>query len=397
MPSTSAVTALKRLPSIDAFRALNMLLMIFVNDLESVKALPDWIDHAKGYEDRMGFADTIFPAFLFIVGLSIPLAIDRKIAKGETRSSILYGILTRAFALLLIGFYHVNLESYSRLALLPEGLWELLITLAFFLIWIDYSENISKLNQNILRMTGVGMLIIMAILYKGGDAGSPDTHWMQPEWWGILGIIGWAYLLSAVLYLLFKGNFTAIIIGFLTFLGLNIVLHAAHYRLTVIGIYDGSAITQVLGGTIISLWYTRLAAKGYRFNLWLNLIIAGSASIGLGFLLRHFTEGISKIHSTPSWVLICNGISILMFSLMIYLVDFKSKKNWFKLLWPAGTATLTCYLIPYFQVGFYKLFHFTYPCFFNYQWGGFLRSCIVAIAVVLIGGILERKKLKLKI
>jgi len=83
--------------------------------------------------------------------------------------------------------------------------------------------------------------------------------------------------------------------------------------------------------------------------------------------------------------------------LMIYIVDFKGKKNWFKIIWPAGTATLTCYLIPYLQVGFYKLLHVHYPKALNYGWGGFFRSWAVAFIVVLIGGFLEKRRLKLKI
>ncbi len=59
----------RRLSSVDAFRAITMLLMIFVNDLILDKGIPDWLEHAREGEDRLGFADTIFPAFLFIVGL----------------------------------------------------------------------------------------------------------------------------------------------------------------------------------------------------------------------------------------------------------------------------------------------------------------------------------------
>ena len=77
----------RRLASIDAFRALTMFFMIFVNDLVMDRQIPDWLEHAREGEDRLGFADTIFPAFLFIVGLSIPLAIrygqERGFSKGK--------------------------------------------------------------------------------------------------------------------------------------------------------------------------------------------------------------------------------------------------------------------------------------------------------------------------
>src|ERR1700744_2995961 len=102
----------RRLLSIDVFRAINMFFMIFVNDLSGVRNVPEWIDHVKGYEDGMHFADTIFPLFLFIAGLSIPLAIGRRITKGESFSSIALYILLRSLALVVMGFFHVNMEDY---------------------------------------------------------------------------------------------------------------------------------------------------------------------------------------------------------------------------------------------------------------------------------------------
>src|SRR5579862_8652580 len=93
----------RRLASIDAFRAITMLLMIFVNDLVLDFNVPDWLEHAKEGEDRLGLADTVFPAFLFIVGLSIPLAIKSGRKRGETRISAFWHILRRGFALLVMG------------------------------------------------------------------------------------------------------------------------------------------------------------------------------------------------------------------------------------------------------------------------------------------------------
>src|ERR1700712_1714913 len=138
----------KRILSIDAFRALTMLCMIFINDLSGVKGMPSWMDHAKRMEDSMGFADTIFPAFLFIVGLSIPLAVGRKMQKGESFNAIVFSILSRSFALIVMGFFHVNLENYnSTSAILREPVWEICITISFFLIWLDYPATLSNIKK----------------------------------------------------------------------------------------------------------------------------------------------------------------------------------------------------------------------------------------------------------
>src|ERR1700720_2825086 len=101
--------AKRRLASVDSFRALTMFLMIFVNDLWSLSNVPEWLDHAGRTEDRMGLADTVFPAFLFIVGLSIPFAIRARASRGYSQKSTLFHILTRSLALLIMGVYHVNL------------------------------------------------------------------------------------------------------------------------------------------------------------------------------------------------------------------------------------------------------------------------------------------------
>ena len=97
-----------RFQAVDVLRALTMFLMIFVNDVGSVKNLPHWVDHVDADVDGMGFADTIFPAFLFIVGLSLPFALQSRMKKGKSFLSISLYILLRSAALIIMGFFHVN-------------------------------------------------------------------------------------------------------------------------------------------------------------------------------------------------------------------------------------------------------------------------------------------------
>ncbi|MDZ7604609.1 MAG: hypothetical protein U5K79_03260 [Cyclobacteriaceae bacterium] len=50
----------KRIAAIDIFRAGTMFLMIFVNDLWTLEGVPQWMEHAKATEDRMGLSDWAF-------------------------------------------------------------------------------------------------------------------------------------------------------------------------------------------------------------------------------------------------------------------------------------------------------------------------------------------------
>lgn len=385
----------KRLLSIDVLRAITMLLMIFVNDASGVKHIPAWIDHADGDADAMGFADTIFPAFLFIVGLSLPFAIKNRMNKGNSFLSILTYILIRSAALIIMGFFHVNLESYSSAAILPKALWAILITIGFFLIWLDYPETMSKLKRYSLSGAGIALLLIMAIIYKGGDALHP-RH-MHTSWWGILGIIGWAYLTCAVIYLVAKGRIAILTTFLILFVAINIARHSGLIEGKIWFIGDAASITLTMGGIMISEIYARLVSIGKTQRLWLIYGVTGILLIALGLLIRPYADGISKIRSTPAWIFICSGITILIFELMIYLVDVKGKKNWFKAIWPAGTSTLTCYLMPYFQVFLLMLFNVKYPPVLNNGILGLARSMATAFILIALVGLMEKKRIRIKV
>lgn len=394
--TTKAIMKLsQRLLSIDAFRALTMLTMIFVNDVSGVINIPAWIEHVKADEDGLGFADTVFPAFLFIVGLSIPMAIGRRISRKESFFTTEWHIIVRSFAMIVMGFFHVNLESYSKDALLPYAVWEILITVSFFLIWLDYPETMSRTRKYLLMGAGVALLLLMAFLYEGGTPDNP--HWMRTSWWGILGIIGWAYLVCATLFLLVKGRFAALLVILGIFLLINITHHGGWFTPDIWLIGNAGSVSLIMAGAVMTTLYMKLIRDGKRSTQLMIFTLLGIILIAAGLVLRPYTGGISKIHSTPAWILICSGISVLVFNLMIWLVDVKGKMNWFSLIRPAGTSTLTCYLIPYLLYSIFLLVHFEFPDFLSEGIGGIIRSIVMAFVVILIVGWMEKKKVRLKI
>jgi len=385
----------RRLLSIDVFRAITMFFMIFVNDVSGVINIPGWIEHVKANEDGLGFADTIFPIFLFIVGLSIPLALMKRMKRGDSFYKTSTYILTRSIALLVMGFFHVNLESYSKLAILPAAVWEIFITVAFFLIWIDYPDKMNKSKKYFLQGLGILTLIIMAYLFKGGKPEAPVG--LKPYWWGILGIIGWSYLVCAFIYFLSKGNLWAQLTAFVVFMIINVAFHTHVLKFSLWVIGNAASVSLTMAGIVISLLYKELAGKGKDKILWILFAAFGIVTLAFGLLIRPYAAGISKIRATPAWVAICIGIGILVFELLIYLVDIKGKQNMFKWIRPGGTSTLTTYLIPYLLYSIYTLAGFHYPKFFNEGAGGIIRSFLVAFFVIWIAGLLEKRKIRLQI
>ncbi len=384
-----------RLLSIDVFRAITMLLMIFVNDAGGVHHIPEWIDHAQANEDRLGFADTIFPAFLFIVGLSLPLAIENRRNKQHSFARIALYILSRSLALIVMGFFHVNGEHYNNDALLPRSVWTILLTISFFIIWLDYPKTLSKNKKYPLIGSGILLLLLLAFLYKGGSPESP--HGLQTHWWGILGIIGWAYLVCALIFLLVQGELLLLTIALAILVIINLATHAGwwHVHLPVIG--DASSASLVMMGTVASVAYRKLVAKNAYTKVWLFFITAGMLLIAAGFFVRPYAGGISKIYATPAWVFICAGISLLVFTFIVWLVDVKGKYHWFNIIRPAGTSTLTCYLLPYILYSLYALANVYYPRFMNEGIAGIVRSLLLAFIIVIITGWLEKKRIRLKV
>lgn len=388
-----------RIASIDILRALTMVLMIWVNDFWSLTNIPKWLQHASATEDYLGFSDIIFPLFLFIVGLSIPFAIQQRKLSGASTFSTAKHIIIRSVSLLIIGVFMVNYETaHHESILIGKSYWTLLMALGVILIWMDWKRSpISKKWHSIIQLAGLLILVFLAIIYKGGATGE---LWMRTQWWGILGLIGWAYAINALVYLFSKGN-GYIMVGFLLLFNLLSVLNHADLLPELKGftsyfstIYKGTIPAFTAAGIVASLVYKKLNENHSKLIFGLALI--GIIAIGYGFLMQPYW-GISKLQGTPAWIGICTGIGFLSFALFYFIADVKKQTNWARIIAPAGTATLTCYLIPYFVYPLRNLSSFRFPDFLNDGIIGLLGSLGFALLVVVFTGWMEKKGFKLKL
>lgn len=376
-----------------------MLLMIFVNDLWSLHDIPGWLEHASADEDRLGLADIVFPAFLFIVGLSIPFAIDARIKKGHSKKKILLHILQRTAALVIMGFYMVNLENFHPgVPQYIKAAWEVVMIIAFVLIWNSY-ENISSTKRMpvlYLQLAGFILLIVLALTYKGGIRGDPQ--WMKPYWWGILGLIGWAYLLGALVYLFGGPRMWLVVTAWIILYALNVQEFTGlpgklpSIRLVV----SASNHALVMSGIVASVFYKSLNSSGKIHLFILILLILAAVSMLFGFAVRP-EWGISKIHATPSWTAMCAGISYAFFAAIYWLADIRGKTRWATFMMPAGRSTLTCYLVPYVIYPTLGPLIMLIPAFMTGGTVGLIKSLLFALFVVWITGRLEKINIRLKI
>ncbi len=391
----------QRIASIDILRALTMLLMIFVNDFWTLTGVPYWMEHRQHGVDGIGLSDVVFPAFLFIVGLSLPYAINNRRKKGDSDLQLLMHILLRTIALLVMGVFLVNGETYNEAATgMAKYYYSILCALSFILIWNTYPATINKYLPAAARITAFVILISLAFVYRGGE--DDNIQRFAPQWWGILGLIGWAYLASSLITLFAKERFYLILAGWLFFCILSIIYKAGiiphHSFLSFIpnAILGGTLAGLTMGGVLTSTIFRYFVNRKENGRLTLVLLMFSALLIGLSVITRPYW-GLTKLGATPAWLFLCSAITIIAFLIIYWVADVYDKSKWFNIIKPAGTATILCYLVPYFVYSFREIFQIHLPDALLTGGIGLIKSFLFAIMCVFITGLLIRLGIRMKL
>lgn len=382
-----------RIATIDVFRAITMFLMLFVNDIPGLRQIPHWMLHARMDEDMLGFSDIIFPCFLFVMGMSVPFAILKREEKGDAIGNTLKHIIERTFALVIMGLFTVNLGSYDGAATgLPYAWYVILLVLSIFLIWNLYpkSTGIRKRLFQGMKIAGILLMIGLFCIFEGKNGAV-----FAPKWWGILGLIGWTYLVTSIVFLIVRTRLVYMTLAWLVFMSLSVLTHSGVLDLSFLPsdmTHHALGISGAFASVLLIHYGNR--EKPSQFIGWM---------IGLGilmlvlFFVSHPYWIISKIQATPTWLFVCNSISFFLVALLYYLTDVKGKVDWFMIIKPAGTVTLTCYMIPYFWYAVQRLIGFHYPDFLCAGVPGLCRSLLFSLVIVWIAGALTKVNVRLKI
>ena len=382
-----------RIATIDVFRSITMFLMLFVNDIPGLRQIPHWLLHAKAHEDMLGFSDIIFPSFLFVMGMSVPFAILKRQEKGETMGRTCWHIAERTLALLVMGLFTVNLESYDGGAAgLPYSWFAICMVIAFFLIWNLYpkAEGTRKYFYTGMKITGILILVGLWWIYEGAGGSS-----FAPRWWGILGLIGWTYLVTTIVFLVVRTRMVYMATAWFVFMLLSLFTHSGLLNLSFIP-SDMTLHALGVSGAFTSVLLIHLGSHEKPFK-FISTMMGLAVVMLVLFFVSHPYWIISKIQATPTWLFVCNAISFFMVGILYFLTDVKRKVGWFSFIKPAGTVTLTCYIIPYFWYSAQNLLGCYYPDFLCAGVPGLCRSLLYSLAVVWIAGVLMKVNVRLKI
>lgn len=389
-----------RIAAIDILRGLTMALMIFVNDLWSVKDAPQWLKHVERDVDGMGLADVIYPAFIFIVGMSLYFAFLNRKAKGDSAVKLLLHVVERTAGLLVMGLFLVNGEMINGEATgIVRPVWNVLCCLSFILIWNLYPKQANKIWIIAIRISGVVILLILAILYRGGEDGT-DTFGIH--WWGILGGIGWAYFAAALILIIGGNNFYSILGAFIFFSGVSmaskagLIPHGGILFFIPNPIRGGTFAALAIGGVLTSFIFHYFMKLNDNAKLFFLLSLFALILIGLSIYTRTFW-GISKLSRTPAWLFICSALTIITFLIIYLLADLRKKDSWFNIIKPAGSDTLLCYLVPYFLYAAMRLSGFKWPEFLVASPIGLIKTVLFVLLCIWITRMLNKAGVRLKL
>ncbi|SEN84927.1 Predicted acyltransferase [Flavobacterium sp. CF108] len=338
----------ERLISLDVFRGLTILLMTIVNNPGDWGHVFPPLLHAEWHGCTP--TDLVFPLFVFIMGVAVPLAMPDKFYDGTTFNKI----LVRSLRMLCLGIFFNFFGKIQLFGL--EGI-PLLIGRLAITIGVGYAlmGNFSSKVKNILAFSI--LIIYLFLAYSGIEAYSSVR---LP---GVLQRIAIVYFVVSLLYLKTSQK-TQIITGIVLLLGywaimalipvpgigdanlekgtnlaswLDSVLLKGHmYRGTVTWDPEGilSTLPSIVNGIIGLLIGLLLQQNFPKTKKAQKMAIAGVALIIAG-LLWNIVFPINKSLWTSSYVLYTTGLATTFLAILYYIIDIADYKKGFKpfLIW----------------------------------------------------------------
>jgi len=333
----------ERLLSLDVFRGFTLLGMVLVNSHPG--EIYPGLGHAKW--NGWGFADLIFPFFVFIVGVAIPYSFASRLARGENREKLFKHILIRCVLLFAIGVF---LNGFPRFDLSTLRVMNVLqrIAICYFLASIIF-VYIRMTTRSIVRLCGA-ILVLYFILMKfvpvpGYGAGvlEPIGNWgnyfdrhimlghMQHDGWEGKSLLGSFPALVTML------------MGLLTGVYLR-TARPAYETLTHLYFYGSLCMAA---GITWGLWFP------INQHLWTSSLVLFMGGMALVFLATcYYIVDTKKI---TWWTLPClifgvNSLAVWVFSQLgmktLMAIDITGPDGAAVSLWKAGGDRLATYLGP---------------------------------------------------
>lgn len=363
----------QRLQSIDALRGFDMLFIMGFSGLVIAlcSLFPNgaecWLAQTMEHVEWHGFAhhDTIFPLFLFLAGLSFPFSYAKQCEMGATRCQIYLKIVRRMAILILFGLIYNGLLKFDF-----ENLRVYSVLGRIGVAWAIAAVLYINFGRT-TRATICGVILVAYWLVVGyipaPDAAGADPFSMQGS---IVGYID---------RLITPG------------------------RLYNNNIFDPEGLLSTIPAVVTAMFgiftgeYVR-SEKHSGGRKSLTMFVTALIMLGLG-LLWGIVFPINKSLWTSSFVLVVGAYNLAMFAIFYYLIDVRGWQRWSFPLQVIGMNSITIYMAQKI-IRFHSCNKFIFGGLASHlpeEWGTLLlKAGYVAVCWTFLY-ILYRKKIFLKV
>jgi heparan-alpha-glucosaminide N-acetyltransferase len=282
------------------------------------------------------------------------------------------------------------------------------------LVWLAPPRDGPGRGQPWLRIAGAVVLVALLFLYRSRDA--TGLIQIRPHWWGILGLIGWSYLVAASAYVLARDR-PAALLGVVALLycvyladeagGASWLAAVAPYFR--VGRIMASHSAVAVSGTLLGVMLLRHRQAGKPARTLAPPALGYAVGLAAAGLLLHALHGlhpafsVNKVLATPPWCLLSSALTAAFWVGIFVLTDVQGWRRWPKAVSIAGENALLCYLMAPLLL---SLFAVSAPLFggnnFYEMLGestaiGFIRSVVFAWIVVRLCGLLRDAGIRMQI
>jgi predicted acyltransferase len=298
-----------RLASLDAFRGFTIALMILVNSPGDSRAVYSPLSHATW--NGWTFADTVFPSFLFIVGVSLVFSFAKQEEKSIRNSVFMVRLLRRTIILFALGlFLNIFPTFYLSVIRIPGVLQRIALCYLFASLIVMKAD----LRGRILWLIGLlasYWLMMWFIPVPGIGAGVLEPGKNFAAWVDSLFLSGhmWSY-----------------------------------YH----GEWDPEGIVSTIPAIATTLFGV-LTGQWLRYSLPERRKVAGMVCAGLVLLIAGYTLDrwlpINKSIWTSTFSIFMAGVALVCLAFFHWLIDIADFSRWAKPFIILGLNPITVYVL----------------------------------------------------
>ncbi|MDR0393807.1 MAG: DUF5009 domain-containing protein [Tannerella sp.] len=308
----------ERLFSLDALRGFDMLFIMGLSGwvvslcgLFPSSGFMDWLASQMEHVkwDGLSHHDTIFPLFLFIAGISFPFSIAKQRAQGKTEKQIFVKVIKRGIVLVLLGMVYNGLFKLDF-----AGLRCASVLGRIGLAWMLAALLFMRFKQKVLIVVAAVILVgywLLLWLIPGGS----DTYSFEHN---LVGAIDRVLLPGRLIY----GDNHFDPEGLLSTLP--------------------AIVTAMLG--MFTGRFVRISSDRMTENKKVLYLFAAAIVFLVAGWLWSYVFPINKMLWSSSFVCVVAAYSLFLFALFYYVTDVKGYRKWTFFFRVVGMNSITIYL-----------------------------------------------------